>query len=315
MAAVAMATSFTAPILAEDIPVPNWSFEMVYKPGSTTITADTLAGWTNGIGPDTPMQSGQTANYSDGTSGTLVDILGWINTPGIKTSYDWPQGSGTVTRQRGHAPDGDYYFSTNGADWANPQGGAVESDAPLTTVTTAGGDLSYTVSMLYNGPVSPVLVELLADGVPLTPSSSVDPPAPHAWNVVSRTYDADSLAGHLGESLRIRVGWGPDATGTQSHLDMVTLSYTPGDGGGFIINEIEYDPEGDTVTLTWRKNGAASYVAKFSLDMTNWDSDLDDGITAESDENPEDTDHITVTFPLEGVLGDAEELFFRIEGS
>ena len=83
----------------------------------------------------------------------------------------------------------------------------------------------------------------------------------------------------------------------------------------FAITEIDYGSDLNTVTLTWRNSGADSYSAKFSLDMTNWDSDLDDGITAESDENPEDTDHITVTFPLEGVLGDAEELFFRIEGS
>jgi hypothetical protein len=276
MAGVALATSFAVPVLAEDIPVPNGSFEMIYKPGSTTITADPLNGWTNGIGPDTPMQSGQIAAYSDGTTGTLVDIPGWINTPGIETSYDWLQGSGVVTRINAQAPDGDYFFSANGSNWGNPQGGAVDSDAPLTTVTTVGGDLSYTVSMLYNGPVSPVLIELLADGVPLLPSSSVDPPAPHAWDVVSRTYDAASLAGHLGESLTIRVGWGPEATGTQSHLDMVTLSYTPGGDPNFplIITQSALNP--GSLDFEWESQPGMFYLLRTSSDLAadfaTWES-------------------------------------------
>ncbi len=39
---------------------------------------------------------------------------------------------------------------------------------------------------------------------------------------------------------------------------------------------------------------------------------MDDSITAEDDDRPEDAEHITVTFPLEGDRADAEELFFRI---
>ena len=41
--------------------------------------------------------------------------------------------------------------------------------------------------------------------------------------------------------------------------------------------------------------------------------DLDDDITADEDERDEDPDPITVTFPLEGDLADAADLFFRIE--
>ena len=82
-------------------------------------------------------------------------------------------------------------------------------------------------------------------------------------------------------------------------------------GIGFAITEISYDADADTVTLTWSKTSAASYIAKVSPDMTDWDADLDDGITAMSDENPDDADRITVTFPLTGIAD--ERLFFRIE--
>ena len=83
-----------------------------------------------------------------------------------------------------------------------------------------------------------------------------------------------------------------------------------------IITEIVYNSDAEpnpTVTLTWRNSGAATYIAKVSPDMTDWSADLDDGVTDESDENPEDADQITVTFPLEGFQPDTPRLFFRIE--
>ena len=202
------------------ITVPNSSFEEIYKPGSTTITADLDGGWTWGVGPDSPMNTPQLAQYSDGSEGPSVDIPGWVNAPGRTPPYNWTQGSGSVTNQNA-APDGDYYFTANGGDWGHPVSGAVESDAPL-AIVEAGTD--YTASMLVNGPVVPVVLDLLANDVVLTPTSTVDPGAPYSWEQFSRTWDAASLAGHVGESLRIRVGWGPDATGNQSHLDQVSLT-------------------------------------------------------------------------------------------
>jgi hypothetical protein len=67
------------------------------------------------------------------------------------------------------------------------------------------------------------------------------------------------------------------------------------------------------VTLTWRKTTATSYILKYSTDMSDWSQDLDDGITAADDENPEDADHITVTFTLFETLTEEPDLFFRIE--
>ena len=68
-----------------------------------------------------------------------------------------------------------------------------------------------------------------------------------------------------------------------------------------------------TVTLTWTKTDSESYIARFSRDMRDWGSDLDDTIGADRDENPEDGDLITVTFPLAGAAGEASQLFFRVE--
>jgi hypothetical protein len=74
----------------------------------------------------------------------------------------------------------------------------------------------------------------------------------------------------------------------------------------FAITEIEYDPNAapnPTVTLTWRNSGAATYIAYLSPDLSDWGEDLDDSISAEDDENTEDSDHITVTFPARGRAG------------
>lgn len=85
-----------------------------------------------------------------------------------------------------------------------------------------------------------------------------------------------------------------------------------GPSAPLVITAIDYSlAPNPAVTLTWSKTGAATYIAKYSSDMIDWDADLDDGITEEHDENPDDSEQITVTFPLLGVQ--AEALFFRIE--
>ncbi len=84
----------------------------------------------------------------------------------------------------------------------------------------------------------------------------------------------------------------------------------------FAITEIDYAPDADpnpTVTLTWRKTGASSYIARISGNLSDWGVDLDDSITPDRDETPGDADHITVTFPLKDGLENEADLFFRIE--
>ena len=131
LVAVAMATLAIGQVKADSVFVPNHSFELLYKPGSTTITADLPGGtWTNGVGPNSALEGGgATATYSDGSTGSLVDIPGWINSPERPTAYEWDKGSGTVSKQGGQPEGGgDYTFGANGINWGVPDSGAVESD-------------------------------------------------------------------------------------------------------------------------------------------------------------------------------------------
>ena len=57
--------------------------------------------------------------------------------------------------------------------------------------------------MVANGGATPVVLELLAGGIPLTPTSSVDPVLSGDWQEFSRRYDSDSLVGFLGLKIRM----------------------------------------------------------------------------------------------------------------
>ncbi|MCF7973877.1 MAG: discoidin domain-containing protein [Phycisphaerae bacterium] len=204
--------------------VPNGDFEGVFKPGWTTITADLGGGWTQGVGPEAIMDDG-VALFSDGTSGDSVDIPGWIGTAGWEGSYDrdtaFPNRQGSV---QASGVDGSYAFLANGGAWGNPNGGLIESADSLGDVENG----SYTLTMVSNGGATPVVLELLAGGVVITPSSSVDPPLTDDFQEFSRTYEAASLASFLGQPLTIRLGVGRNAEGTQTRFDNVTLSFEAG---------------------------------------------------------------------------------------
>ncbi len=215
---------------AASITVPNGSFETLYYPGSTTITATIFGGWTAGVGPGATVDGGGApAVFSDSSTSTTVDIPGWVTAAGWLPAYGVPANrSGSVAAQNA-AAHGNNYFLSNGSDWGNNNGGAIESAASLGLV--ASGE-SYTLSMFVNdnegAPLSGRTLDLLANGVALTPSVSTGTPgAAGTWNEFANTYDAASLAGVVGQNLTIRVGWAMGATGAQSELDNVTLTAVP----------------------------------------------------------------------------------------
>ncbi len=79
-------------------------------------------------------------------------------------------------------------------------------------------------------------------------------------------------------------------------------------GPDFAITKIAYDSATSSLTLTWNSNPGATYAVKYSSDMSNWDSDLDDGVPADAG------DTTTVTFNLNGTgLENEARVFFRIE--
>ena len=242
LGSLAMFAMTIGQLQAASITVPNGSFETLYYPGQTTVTATIIGGWTEGAGlaAVVPVGGGSApAVYSDTTTGTLVDVPGWVNATGWSPSYGLPKGSGSVAAEN-TAGDGTNYYAANGSGWGNDFGGAIESAATLATV--ASGE-SYTLSMfvrdnndgLYEtAPGSGIFaservggrtLDLLADGVLLTPSSFTGTEgAAGTWNEFTNTYDAASLAAVVGQNLTIRVGWAMGVTGTQSELDNVTLT-------------------------------------------------------------------------------------------
>ena len=211
--------------------VPNGDFEEIYKPGTAITAVVSDDGWTQGVGPDCPIDTGEYV-FSDGTTGTVADIPGWVG-------YDrqgWIDNGGTYDRDQttgnlqGSVSSDEQNFTggglqcylANGGEWGNPAGGLIVSDAPLRNVE----DGIYTLSMVANGGATPVVLDLLADGVILTPTSSVNPVLSGDWQEFSRTYDSGSLVGFLGKPLTIRLGVGRPASGGQTRFDKVRLFHS-----------------------------------------------------------------------------------------
>ena len=229
--ALILATAVTSELRAGMITVPNGDFETLYKPG-TAITGNISADqWNQGVGPDCPLNNTTWVyEFSDSTTGPLADIPGWLG-------YDrqgWIDLGGTYGRDEttGHLQgsiaaqspiSGALSYLGNGSNWGNQAGALIVSADPLATVDES---LIYTLSMMTTGNVTPVVLDLLADGVALTPSSSLDPVGPDLREI-SRTYDATSLSGHAGESLTIVLGHGRPATGEQNKFDDVSLDAIP----------------------------------------------------------------------------------------
>ncbi len=232
VAAVATLAIAVAQVRADTITVPNGDFELIYKPGSTTITAQlSPAGgsWTQGVGPNCPIDSGEYA-FSDQTTGTQADIPGWLGYDrqgwidwGGTYGRDQTTGNlqGSVANQTNHTSGGSNCYLANGGGWGNPAGGLIVSDASLGNILS---DCTYTLSMYRNGDATPVVLSLLANGAVLTPTSSVDPNSA-GWQQYSRTYEAEDLTSYVGQAMTIVLGLGRDASGAQSQFDDVSLSY------------------------------------------------------------------------------------------
>jgi hypothetical protein len=175
--------------------VANGNFQM-YKPGTAyTVTAAFADGgaYAKGVGNGIVI-SGGTVNYSDGSTGTTVDLPGWT-----------PLQSGNDLVANGVAGStGMNFFAAWGGD------GRIQSASALGTVQDRG---VYTISAMVGGPddgpiQGPLAFHLLANGVQLTPTSSVNPTLPNGggFQQISRTYQGAALAGHIGASLTIVLG-------------------------------------------------------------------------------------------------------------
>ncbi len=101
---------------------------------------------------------------------------------------------------------------------------------------------------------------------------------------------------------------GANETGNHTALDNLSINGIVGGGVGFVITKIAFDPEANSLSLTWNSTPGTTYAVKYSTDLTNWDSDLDDGVPADDGEST------TVEFDLtETDFGDLTKAFFRVE--
>jgi len=196
---------------------------LMYKPGTDyTVLATFPPGnsYAQGVGDNLTVIGDGIANYSDGTSGAAIDCPGWIK-------MNEETGTNDLF---GNGVDGSVGYNAFGT-WSGGNGTMIESAESLGNIT---GGSTFTLSAMVSGPAGPLVLDLLAGGVALTPSSSVTP-APTAvgeWEVISRTYDRSAIAGHIGEPITIALGTfaenPDDYFGSRVVFDNISLSYEGG---------------------------------------------------------------------------------------
>ena len=78
------------------------------------------------------------------------------------------------------------------------------------------------------------------------------------------------------------------------------------DTRAFVISEITYDPDTDTISITWPSREGQSYTVFYDTDLGEFDIDENDGVDATPG-----SDFTTYTFanPVPGT----EQLFFRVQ--
>jgi len=218
LAAVAILALPIGQVQAKTITVPGGDFQL-YKPGTGyTVLATFPTGgnsYAQGVGDGLRVIGDGIANYSDGTSGALVDCPGWIKMNAETGGNDLFN----------NGVDGGVGFNAFGT-WSGGRGGMVVSADSLGKIQ---GGSTYTLSAVINGGAGPLVLELLAGGVALTPTSSITPPdsGRTAWMVISRTYDAGAIAAYVGQPMTIALGTRAVAPevyfGTRVVFDNVTL--------------------------------------------------------------------------------------------
>ena len=162
------------------------------------------------------------------------DLAGWNYFTNLTdpASYDRDPNDedrqGSVSNQFNRTDGGANCYLANGGGWGNAVGGMIVSKDPVATVAA---DTAYEISMYAKGAEGnevPLVLDLLANGVAVTPDYSENPPlSVGPWHRFSRTYNADTMSAYEGQSLTIVVGLGRPlpygAVGAQLHLDDVAI--------------------------------------------------------------------------------------------
>ena len=228
-----MLVSISATVFAGAITVPNGDFETIYKPGTMITGSISGTGWTMGVGPSVPIDGGNGYDFDDGSFGEVADIPGWLGYDregwiayGGSYGRDETTGNfqGAVSNQHNITPAGENAYVVNGVNWGNEAGGLIVSAEPVATLASG----IYEISMMVKGKATPVMFDLLANGIALIPDSETTPELTTEWQEWTKTYDLTGNAGLLGAGQELKIGRGAGlhtVTGGQSQFDDVTMSY------------------------------------------------------------------------------------------
>lgn len=202
----------------------NGDFQ-AFRPGTNyTVTAELIdRGFVKAFGDNVPVERGLAVYSDDSSTGTVVDFPGWITVAGTPDMFhDSP------------VPDGSVAFNAfgqgfNGGTRAETAGavGKVEPGVSYSITAAVGGPESEA-----DGPITvPLVFELTANGVAISPSASVGVPLPHdetSWYTIRRTYDATDLAAFIGQDVKILIGTNDnDGTSGRVLFDNITFAAIP----------------------------------------------------------------------------------------
>jgi hypothetical protein len=192
--------------------VPNGDFQTMLKPGEPTVTATVGDGAYWSI-PTGTIKGGGPASYSDGTTGDFIDTPGWVALDGTNSdcmiggAWGGPDGAGDVA-----------FLAFGG--WGGPT--TITSAAPLSIPGTETA-LLLSADIYNNG--GPVILDLMADGVKVTPDAESSPAlVASGWVEWTRTYNSVP-AGVL--TIEVGTRGGPPWDGNRVSIDNVTLIPEP----------------------------------------------------------------------------------------
>ncbi len=197
------------------IMVTNGSFETLIGDATGDPVTISANGFTmSPVGPDMELQSG---SYSDGS--TTADMVGWV-------------GNQNVSVVAAQSPrTGNHVIALNASAWGNGGGASTDTTLLSDSIGTATGT-PVDISLWAEGNAGaglPVVFDLLANGTPLTPTSSVSPAVVNGtYQEFTRSYDAATMAAVSGQDLTIQFGLGltPDLGG-QVRFDDVSATAIP----------------------------------------------------------------------------------------
>ena len=202
--------------------IQNPDFEILYKAGSTTITANPFTAFTAIGGTSNMGMTGPSRQFSDASFGTSYDLAGWTFDETMGVAYLGESlvgpGHGNVAWFNGNSFGG----GTAGKSMSQVLGEDLEQGVTYTLTADFGWRTDNGIA------TTPPVLNLYAGGTLLVPIAQVSPPLVQGALVTySRTYKVENLS--IAGALEVEVGLGPNTVGDQLNADHVTLhkSYTP----------------------------------------------------------------------------------------